>query len=276
MRQRKLKGLEEKLSVYSSDNRVRAESMKGRWNQLFSSEQPLFAEFGCGKGQFILRRAQARPDRNFIAVEGNDSVMLRALQKAARRLLTLPEAAGEDGNERPFEDIVPRGVFQAENIPQDARRENRKDEAESGIRKKYRGSGTGRIFRAAPNLIFVNMYIRDVTECFAENELSGIYLNFSDPWPKERHAARRLTHSRYLSGYQHVLKPEGALEFKTDNEALFRFSVREFSDSGWELSEYSEDLHASDFDSVGFQTEYEEKFSSLGRPIFYCRAERRM
>ncbi len=276
MRQRKLKGLEEKLSVYSSDNRVRAEGMKGRWNQLFSSEQPLFAEFGCGKGQFILRRAQARPDRNFIAVEGNDSVMLRALQKAARRLLTLPEAAGEDGNERPFEDIVPRGVFQAENIPQDARGENRKDEAESGIRKKYRGSGTGRIFRAAPNLIFVNMYIRDVTECFAENELSGIYLNFSDPWPKERHAARRLTHSRYLSGYQHVLKPEGALEFKTDNEALFRFSVREFSDSGWELSEYSEDLHASDFDSVGFQTEYEEKFSSLGRPIFYCRAERRM
>ena len=280
MRQRKLKGLEEKLSVYAENSSVCTGRMKGRWNELFDSRQPLFAELGCGKGQFILSRAEARPDRNFIAVEGNDSVMLRALQKAARRLLPLSDesAVSPDGNERPFEELVPEGVFQAERIPEDAVPEGI---CEGGAREaagagKRRGSGKGRIFRAAPNLVFVNMYIRDVTECFAENELSGIYLNFSDPWPKERHAARRLTHSRYLSGYQHVLKPEGALEFKTDNEALFRFSVREFSDSGWELSEYSEDLHASDFDSVGFQTEYEEKFSSLGRPIFYCRAERRM
>ena len=174
MRQRKLKGLEEKLSVYAENSSVCTGRMKGRWNELFDSRQPLFAELGCGKGQFILSRAEARPDRNFIAVEGNDSVMLRALQKAARRLLPLSEesAVSPDGNERPFEELVPEGVFQAERIPEDAVPEGI---CEGGAREaagagKRRGSGKGRIFRAAPNLVFVNMYIRDIKECFSENE----------------------------------------------------------------------------------------------------------
>ncbi len=276
MRQRKLKGLEEKLSVYAENSSVCTGRMKGRWNELFDSRQPLFAELGCGKGQFILSRAEARHDRNFIAVEGNDSVMLRALQKAARRLLPLSEesAVSPDGNERPFEELVPEGVFQAERIPEDAVPEGI---CEGGAREaagagKRRGSGKGRIFRAAPNLVFVNMYIRDIKECFSENELSGIYLNFSDPWPKDRHAKRRLTHAGYLAGYRHVLMPDSPLEFKTDNKELFLFSMEEFRKSGWGIEEYSEDLHRSDCESKRFQTEYEEKFSYLGKPIYYCRA----
>ncbi len=276
MRQRKLKGLEEKLRVYAADNSVYAERMRGRWNELFDCSRPLFAELGCGKGQFILSRAEARPDRNFIAVEGNDSVMLRALQKAARRLLPLSAevSVSSDGNELPFEELVPAGAFQAENIPEGAVCGGTHAEEKSGAAgaARRRGSGTGRIFHAAPNLIFVNMYIRDITECFAEDELSGIYLNFSDPWPKDRHAKRRLTHAGYLEGYRRVLRPESPLEFKTDNKDLFLFSAEELQQNGWQIEEYSEDLHASDFESKYFQTEYEEKFSSLGKPIYYCRA----
>ena len=87
---------------------------------------------------------------------------------------------------------------------------------------------------------------------------------FSDPWPKARHAKRRLTHTCYLKGYGRVLKPGSALEFKTDNEALFRFSSEEFDLNSLVKEEYTEDLHASGYESENYMTEYEEKSPAGG------------
>lgn len=247
MRQRKLKDLDEKLNVFNQGVRINPKAVKGRWQKMFAQEQPLYMELGCGKGQFILALAKAHPERNFIAVEGNRSVMLRALQKASRELSADEFAVNEE------QIAAASGDFDESLWSTDA------DDC---------------VYAVAPNLIFANMYLRSVTDCFAEGELSGLYLNFSDPWPKDRHAKRRLTHRGYLQGYSEVLKKDSCLEFKTDNEKLFRFSVEEFDEFGLERLEYSEDLHgeSNGYETENFMTEYEQKFSSQGNPIYYCKS----
>ena len=104
---------------------------------------------------------------------------------------------------------------------------------------------------------------------FEPGEIKELYLNFSDPWPKARHAKRRLTHRNFLAKYQRLLGKGGHLRFKTDNRALFDFSVEEFKEFGLEIIALSYDLHNSDYDNE-VQTEYERKFSSLGTPINFC------
>ena len=119
-----------------------------------------------------------------------------------------------------------------------------------------------------PNLKFIRMDAEEITEVFAPGEVERIYLNFSDPWPKERHARRRLTSHPFLERYAAVLAADGRLEFKTDNQDLFTFSLDEIAASGWRLVSSTRDLHhdpALSQDNV--MTEYEEKFSSLGNPI---------
>ena len=108
----------------------------------------------------------------------------------------------------------------------------------------------------------------DVTEVFAKDEVSRIYLNFSDPWPKERHAKRRLTSPIFLSLYDEVLCPEGVICFKTDNRPLFDYSVETISEtSPWKLKDVTYDLHHSEFAEGNIMTQYEEKFSGKGMPI---------
>ncbi len=112
-------------------------------------------------------------------------------------------------------------------------------------------------------------------EFFDEGELDGIYLNFSDPWPKERHEKRRLTSGNFLSIYKKVLKPGGFVEFKTDNRALFDFSVASVNSDGWEITELSYDLHGNErLSRNNILTEYEEKFSAEGHPICNLVAKR--
>ena len=119
-----------------------------------------------------------------------------------------------------------------------------------------------------PNLRFICMDAADVTEVFAKDEVSRIYLNFSDPWPKERHAKRRLTSPIFLSLYDEVLCPEGVICFKTDNRPLFDYSVETISEtSPWKLKDVTYDLHHSEFAEGNIMTEYEEKFSGKGMPI---------
>ncbi|MGI6205180.1 MAG: tRNA (guanine(46)-N(7))-methyltransferase TrmB [Anaerovoracaceae bacterium] len=269
MRQRRIKGLEEKLDIYNGGIQVNPRSLKGKWNNLFDRPAPVYMELGCGKGQFITQMSEAYPDRNFIAVEGNRSAMLRALQKAVRhfRGIDPSEKSGPQGSAYtpPLEAEIPRGVFKV-------------DPADAGVTAgeqfdtPYKTSRDDCLFKASGNLVFACMYLRNVTDCFEDGELSGIYLNFSDPWPKDRQAARRLTHHRYLEGYRQVLKPGSLLEFKTDNEQLFRFSMDEFDDFGLEKTEYTENLHSPDchYRSKDFMTEYEKKFSLLGNKIYYC------
>ena len=123
------------------------------------------------------------------------------------------------------------------------------------------------------NLAVFMEFIHDIHEYFEEGELEGIFLNFSDPWPKERHAKRRLTHRRNLQGFMDVMVPGGAIEFKTDNADLFDFSLEEIADMGYEILEMTRDLHADDSDylSKEFMTEYEERFMNLGKNINYIK-----
>ena len=120
-----------------------------------------------------------------------------------------------------------------------------------------------------PNLKFIRMDAEDIVKVFAPGEVDRIYLNFSDPWPKDRHAKRRLPSREFLARYDVILKKDGILEFKTDNRALFDFAVEELEPAGWRAQVITYDLHRDEklmADNV--MTEYEEKFSSLGNPIY--------
>ncbi|MCI9429888.1 MAG: tRNA (guanosine(46)-N7)-methyltransferase TrmB [Lachnospiraceae bacterium] len=119
-----------------------------------------------------------------------------------------------------------------------------------------------------PNLLFLRMDAETLEDIFEKEEVSKIYLNFSDPWPKDRHAKRRLTSRTFLARYDKILKSEGRLEFKTDNRELFDFSVEELAAAGWKAESISYDLHNDPIlmkDNI--MTEYEERFSSMGNPI---------
>ncbi|MBQ4219046.1 MAG: tRNA (guanosine(46)-N7)-methyltransferase TrmB [Butyrivibrio sp.] len=120
-----------------------------------------------------------------------------------------------------------------------------------------------------PNVIFIRMDAEDITEVFDESEVGKIYLNFSDPWPKDRHAKRRLPSREFLKRYDKILKKDGVVEFKTDNEGLFTFARDEVEPAGWNIDAITYDLHNDEVMNEGnVMTEYEEKFSSLGNPIF--------
>ncbi len=211
MRQRKVKNEEERLAEHHQYLIEDPKARKGSWREVFENGNGIYAELGCGKGKFIMTLAEQNPDRNYIAIEGRGSVILRALEKATR----------EGRN----------------------------------------------------NIVFAKEYIKDVSEYFAEDELSGIYLNFSDPWPKDRHAKRRLTHGRYLDGYRKVLNDGGCIQFKTDNVDLFAFAAGEFESCGMKLLEFTEDLHNTELDAKNVTTEYEDKFREAGKKINYCKVK---
>mgnify|MGYP003409617470 CR=1 FL=1 len=114
----------------------------------------------------------------------------------------------------------------------------------------------------------IEAHAEDVDKVFGEGEVDKIYLNFSDPWPKDRHAKRRLPSAAFLARYDKILKKDGRLEFKTDNRDLFDFAVEELEPAGWQADVITYDLHADEKLMEGnVMTEYEEKFSSMGNPI---------
>lgn len=117
------------------------------------------------------------------------------------------------------------------------------------------------------NLFFIRMDAEYITDVFAQDEVGLIYLNFSDPWPKDRHAKRRLTSAHFLSLYDQFLSPEGKIIFKTDNRGLFDFSMEQIPEAGWILESYTYDLHNSSYNEGNIMTEYEAKFSQMGTPI---------
>ena len=120
-----------------------------------------------------------------------------------------------------------------------------------------------------PNLRFIRMDAEDICEVFEKEEIAKIYLNFSDPWPKDRHAKRRLPSKEFLARYDQFLQKDGRLEFKTDNQGLFDFALEELEPAGWKLEAVTRDLHHDEKMCEGnIMTEYEEKFSSMGNPIY--------
>ena len=118
------------------------------------------------------------------------------------------------------------------------------------------------------NICFIRMDAEDIVKVFAKNEVDRIYLNFSDPWPKDRHAKRRLPSKEFLALYDKFLKKDGQLEFKTDNKDLFDFAISELPLAGWKEKAVTYDLHHDPVLNAGnVMTEYEEKFSAKGNPI---------
>ena len=199
MRQRHIKGLEQKLEALRQHMVSDPAAQRGRW----APEQDVFIELGCGKGKFLTQKATSDTHAVYIGVEGNENVILRAVEKL--------------------------------------------DQA--GLQ----------------NLRFVASYVENILDWFAPEELSGIYLNFSDPWPKNRDAKHRLTSPGFLELYESVLKPEGEIHFKTDNKPLFEYSVETFASEGWTLSEVTRNLHENGI--VGVMTDYEAKFYEQGITI---------
>ncbi|MGI6766148.1 MAG: tRNA (guanosine(46)-N7)-methyltransferase TrmB [Lentihominibacter sp.] len=223
MRQRKPKDLEKRLHQYE-EYTVR-ELSPGIWNEIFEREGGLYLEIGCGKGDFIVKKAVDNPDCNYIAIEGQNTVVLRALEKTAE--------AEADG-------------------------------------------------KLSGNLKFVIAFMDNMSKGFKENQLDGIYLNFSDPWPKARHAKRRLTYHERLSEYARAIRPDGFIEFKTDNDDFFSFTLEEINAAGkgegsggfaLEIEEMTRDLHSADcpYESRKTMTEYEKKFSKNGKNINYVK-----
>ena len=119
-----------------------------------------------------------------------------------------------------------------------------------------------------PNIRFIRMDAEDIEQVFDKDEVDRIYLNFSDPWPKDRHAKRRLTSGRFLDRFSHILAAGGIIEFKTDNRDLFDYSLEAVPEAGWRILASTYDLHADPVMREGnVMTEYEEKFTAAGNPI---------
>ena len=119
-----------------------------------------------------------------------------------------------------------------------------------------------------PNIRFIRMDAEEIESVFAKGEVDRIYLNFSDPWPKDRHAKRRLPSRRFLDRFANILTDSGNVEFKTDNRELFEFALAEAPEAGWNVLSQTFDLHNDPKMCEGnILTEYEEKFSAAGNPI---------
>ena len=200
MRLKHVKGAEEKVikSPY-----VIKDIKKGEFNKYFKNNNPIHLEIGMGKGDFIIEKAKQNPNINFIGLEKQASVLIRALEK--------------------------QEVLKLE------------------------------------NLYFLNKDAKDINEIF-EKEIDTLYLNFSDPWPKERHAKRRLTSDVFLEKYETIFKDTKHIEMKTDNKRLFEYSIKTLTNNNYKIIDIRLNLHEDDIDNI--ETEYERKFSSKGFPIY--------
>lgn len=205
MRARRKKHIKTRIEACGEIVVFNAEALSGHWANIFSNNNPIFVEIGCGKGDFITQMAKRNWDINYIAIEKNESVFVGAIEKA------LP----------------------------------------------YKLS----------NLKFVNSEALYLQYMFSQGEISGMFINFCDPWPSTKKAKRRLTNRNFLEIYKKILNKEGLIFFKTDNEQLFDYSLEEFYECGFLLRDITYELHnINKKDNV--MTEYEKKFSELGLPIY--------
>ena len=124
------------------------------------------------------------------------------------------------------------------------------------------------------NLKFLRFDANNLLDIFDDGTVDKIYLNFSDPWPKDRHAKRRLTSYRFLKIYDRILKKDAVIEQKTDNIDLFNFTLKTIEEEGWKIDKYSYDYHSEDYAKDNIMTEYEKKFSSNGVRICFVRFHR--
>lgn len=222
------------------------EARKGMWRR---PGRPLVVEIGMGKGRFVIEQALRHPDWDLLGIERYESVLFRACEKMEGIPYETP-------------------AMRMERLKREAK------ERERSGREEHSGDAEadsldGADFKPPENLFFLHMDAGKLPEVFAEGEVDRIYLNFSDPWPKARHARRRLTSREFLALYAQVLADGGVIEFKTDNVPLFEFSLEEIRETEqFSLESFTFDLHHDPVLSTGnVMTEYEKKFSNLGNKI---------
>ena len=229
MRQRKAKDLESRLAE-SSEFLIIPNLSQGEdlMTECFGEDLPgdagLYVEIGCGKGQFSITKAIENPDAYFIGIEGQETVILRAAEKA--------------------------------------------------IAAKKSAVAAGQKDTTLDHLMFANCFVNNMAGLFPKNRLAGVYLNFSDPWPKARHEKRRLTYHKRLLDYAYAISPGGFIEIKTDNDDLFDFTIEEIRQvSCLEICEMTRDLHGEScaYNARLVTTEYEDKFRENGKNINYVR-----
>ncbi|MCY6957093.1 tRNA (guanosine(46)-N7)-methyltransferase TrmB [Clostridium brassicae] len=179
-----------------------AKELKGKWSQEFQNNNDIYLELGCGRGGFTTKTAQRYTDKNIIAIDLKDEILVMAL----------------------------RNLVEAE----------------------------------IENARIIAMNIGGISEVFDENEISRIYINFCNPWPKDRHKKRRLTHTKLLIEYKKFIKKGTEIYFKTDDLELFQESFEYFEESGFEIVYKTYDLHNSEYKEENIMTEYESKFKELG------------
>ena len=125
------------------------------------------------------------------------------------------------------------------------------------------------------NICLICFDATNLKDIFENHEIDQIYLNFSDPWPKARHAKRRLTSKSFLSIYQDILKEDGTIEFKTDNRGLFEYSLISFNENNWQMLNLTLDLHTDYNTEEIAKTEYEKRFIGLGQPIYFVEIKKK-
>ena len=196
---------------------------------------PLHLELGMGKGKFIIELAKKNPDINYIGIERSATIVLKAIDNV---LVSNANSVGAN------------------------------DDSVGANDDSVRANACGALECVPHNLRFMCENVENLEKIFMPHSIDKIYLNFSDPWPKKRHESRRLTHQKFLSIYEKLLKPGSLLEFKTDNVGLFDFSLEEIKYSNFKLLEYTYDLHNDEIlNKDNIMTEYEAKFSKLGNKI---------
>ena len=239
MRQRKLKDLDERMEEFADYIDKDGTQNKGQWRRIFA-------------GQMI----------------GASWELSRMLYEGLMIEEEVEESLGDDDHELCLEIGCGKGKFMCDMAQEYPDRMIIGIEGQESVivraAEKIRDAGLW-------NTYLVSSYVRDIRDYFEDGELDRIFLNFSDPWPKARHARRRLTCRENLEGYMDVLKDGGFIEFKTDNDDLFDFTLEETEAMGYNIDIITRDLAESGLEAEEIRTEYEEKFMKKGIKIKYVR-----
>lgn len=226
----RLLALSELLYPFEAEKWVASET-------IFGNDSPLYLEVGCGKGDFITMLSARETERNYIALERISDVAVCAVEKYAKSR-GLGSLGANGGWLTPDGQLFKNGDVY--NIPADKK----------------------------GNVRFIVADAADVVAAMPDNSLSGIIANFSDPWARKcNYEKRRLTHPAFLGNYKRVLKPDALFAFKTDNDALFDYTVEVLPECGFEIVYSTRDLHNSERAEGNIVTEYERNFTEKGVPI---------
>lgn len=199
---------------------VNPKEYKGKWNESFKNKGEIYLELGCGKGNFVSVHGSRNKDKNYIAIDIKDEVLVLA--------------------KRNIEKVY---------------KEN--DEILDNVKLM------------AQEIALINDILGE------EDRISKIFINFCNPWPKEKHKKRRLTHTRQLESYKKFLKNNGEIWFKTDDDNLFEESLEYFKESGFEIIYKTYDLHNSEYNEGNIRTEHENMFTEKGIKIKFLIAKKK-